>query len=149
MTKEKTVKFTTFGPNRGLTLQIGNYQFTDGVCEIPEADSSSATRVLCRYYDVCQEHELEAHIKEYDRKYANSNVGDDPVINTANEEVAKRNSPRKPAAEKEKAPEENPEKAPEKPADTVEPSPEEAITGTANVDPEKEPSAKAGKKKGN
>ena len=144
MTKEKTVKFTTFGPNRGLTLQIGNYQFVDGACEVAEADSSAATRVLCRYYDVCPEHELEEQVKEYDSKYANSNVGDDPVINTANEEVAKRNAVKKPAPEKvtEKVAEKIAEKADEK----AETSTEE---NADNADSDKETSAKAEKKKGN
>ncbi len=102
MTKEKIVKLTTFGPNRNLSLQIGNYNFVDGICEVPEADSASATSVLCRYYDVCFEHELADKIKEYDAIYSNgaANVGDDPVINKANEEVLKRNAPKKVAAEK-------------------------------------------------
>lgn len=140
MTKEKTVKFTTFGPNRGLTLQIGNYQFVDGACEVTEADSSSATRILCRYHDVCFEHELAEQIKEYDSKYANSNVGDDPVINTANEEVAKRNAVKKPAPEKVT------EKVAEKADEKAETSTEE---NADNADSDKEPSAKAEKKKGN
>ena len=66
MTNETTVKFATFGPNRGLTLQIGNFQFVDGICEVPQKESASAASILCRYHDVCYEHELEQKIAEYD-----------------------------------------------------------------------------------
>lgn len=66
MSNETTVKFATFGPNRGLTLQIGNFQFVDGICEVPQKESASAASILCRYHDVCYEHELEQKIAEYD-----------------------------------------------------------------------------------
>lgn len=139
MTKEKIVKFATFGPNRGLTLKIGNYQFVDGECSMPEQDASGAARILCRYHDVCYEHELKDKVKEYDAKYGKpESVGDDPVINQANEEVAKRNSPKKPAAEKA--------------AEKTEPPSEETPENKENPEggeSDKETSAKAEKKKGN
>jgi hypothetical protein len=62
---ERTVKLTTYGPNHGLTLDIGTYHFDNGVCEISEKDAGSAASVLCRYHDVCFEHELEAKLAEY------------------------------------------------------------------------------------
>ncbi|MBX9725629.1 MAG: hypothetical protein K2X09_00045 [Rickettsiales bacterium] len=65
-----TVKFATFGPNRGLSFFIGNHQFVDGICEVPEQAASSASSILTRYYDVCYEHELEQKIAEYDAIYA-------------------------------------------------------------------------------
>ena len=65
-----TVKFATFGPNRGLSFSIGNHKFVDGICEVPEQAASSASSILTRYYDVCYEHELEQKIAEYDAIYA-------------------------------------------------------------------------------
>lgn len=62
---ERTVKLTTYGPNHGLTLDIGTYHFENGVCEIPEKDASAAASILCRYHDVCFEHELEGKLAEY------------------------------------------------------------------------------------
>ena len=62
---ERTVKLTTYGPNHGLTLDIGTYHFDNGVCEIPEKDASAAASILCRYHDVCFEHELEGKLAEY------------------------------------------------------------------------------------
>lgn len=62
---ECTVKLTTYGPNHGLTLDIGTYHFDNGVCEIPEKDASAAASILCRYHDVCFEHELEGKLAEY------------------------------------------------------------------------------------
>lgn len=62
---ERTVKLTTYGPNHGLTLDIGTYHFNNGVCEIPEKDASAAASILCRYHDVCFEHELEGKLAEY------------------------------------------------------------------------------------
>ena len=62
---ERTVKLTTYGPNHGLTLDIGTYHFVNGVCEIPEKDASAAASILCRYHDVCFEHELEGKLVEY------------------------------------------------------------------------------------
>ncbi len=62
---ERTVKLTTYGPNYGLTLDIGTYHFDNGVCEIPEKDASAAASILCRYHDVCFEHELEGKLAEY------------------------------------------------------------------------------------
>jgi hypothetical protein len=62
---ERTVKLTTYGPNHGLTLDIGTYHFENGVCEIPEKDASAAASILCRYHDVCFEHELEGKLSEY------------------------------------------------------------------------------------
>lgn len=62
---ERTVKLTTYGPNHGLTLDIGTYHFVNGVCEIPEKDASAAASILCRYHDVCFEHELEGKLAEY------------------------------------------------------------------------------------
>ena len=66
MSQNTTVKFATFGPNRGLTLQIGNFQFVDGLCEVPANEAASAASILCRYHDVCYDHELEQKIAEYD-----------------------------------------------------------------------------------
>ena len=66
MTQEKMMKFATYGPNRGLTLDIGNYSFKDGFCEVPEKEASAAASVLCRYHDVCYAHELEQKAAEYD-----------------------------------------------------------------------------------
>lgn len=62
---ERIVKLTTYGPNHGLTLDIGTYHFENGVCEIPEKDASAAASILCRYHDVCFEHELEGKLAEY------------------------------------------------------------------------------------
>lgn len=62
---ERTVKLTTYGPNHGLTLDIGTYHFENGVCEIPEKDASAAASILCRYHDVCFEHELEGKLAKY------------------------------------------------------------------------------------
>ena len=66
MSNDHTVKFATFGPNRGLTLQIGNFHFVDGICEVAKNEAASAASILCRYHDVCEEHELEQKIAEYD-----------------------------------------------------------------------------------
>jgi len=105
MSKDRTVKFATFGPNRGLSLTIGSYDFTNGICEVPESHVASATSVLFRYHDVCYERDLEEKAKAYDAEYADkgpkpvekpeadsgsrTNVGDDPLINEANAETAK------------------------------------------------------------
>ena len=71
MSQQNIVKFATFGPNRGLSLYIGTYQFVDGICEVLEQDVSSASRILTRYHDVCYEHELPQKIAEYDAAYQN------------------------------------------------------------------------------
>jgi len=71
MSQQNIVKFATFGPNRGLSLYIGTYQFVDGICEVLEQDVSSASRILTRYHDVCYEHELPEKIAEYDAAYQN------------------------------------------------------------------------------
>ena len=70
MTNE-TTKFTAYGPNRGLTLQIGSFQFVDGVCEVPTNEANAAASILTRYHDVCYEHELEQKTAEYDTAQAN------------------------------------------------------------------------------
>ncbi len=67
----ETVKFTTYGPNRGLTLQIGNFTFANGVCEVPANEANAAASILTRYHDVCYEHELEQKTAEYDTAQAN------------------------------------------------------------------------------
>ena len=64
-------KFTTYGPNRGLTLQIGNFQFVDGVCEVAANEANAAASILTRYHDVCYGHELEQKTAEYDTAQAN------------------------------------------------------------------------------
>ena len=66
MSNESNVKFTTFGPNRGLSLTIGNFQFVDGVCEVAANQATGAASILCRYHDVCYAHELEQKVAEYD-----------------------------------------------------------------------------------
>lgn len=71
MSQQNTVKFSTFGPNRGLSLFIGAYEFIDGICEVPERDVSSATSILTRYHDVCHISELEQKIAEYDATQQN------------------------------------------------------------------------------
>lgn len=71
MSQQNTVKFATFGPNRGLSLFIGAYEFIDGICEVPEKDASSASSILTRYHDVCHAHELEQKIAEYDAAQQN------------------------------------------------------------------------------
>ena len=136
MSNEKTVIFTTFGPNRGLSLKIGDHNFIEGVCEVPEPNASSTARVLCRYYDVCYSHELETKIAEYDEQYGTPVVaGDDPIINKANTETAKANSNKKAAADKTDH------------ADKTDPS---ESGGGGGGDAEKEPASNQnGKKKGN
>jgi len=52
MSNESNVKFTTFGPNRGLSLKIGNFQFVDGACEVAANEATAAASILCRYHDV-------------------------------------------------------------------------------------------------
>jgi|GEM_PF-3975154 len=85
MHQDTIVNFTTYGPNRGLTLHIGNFQFVEGSCEVPANEASAAASILCRYHDVCPAHELEQKIAEYDT--ANQNriaaTGDFPPA-TAN-----------------------------------------------------------------
>jgi hypothetical protein len=71
MSNDTLVKFATFGPNRGLTLQIGNFQFVDGICEVPSNEASAAASILCRYHDVCHAHDLEQKIAEYDTAHQN------------------------------------------------------------------------------
>lgn len=71
MSNQNIVKFTTFGPNRGLSLIIGAYEFVNGVCEVPEKDAPAASSILTRYHDVCYSHELDQKIAEYDTKYQN------------------------------------------------------------------------------
>lgn len=66
MSNESNVKFTTFGPNRGLSLKIGNFQFVDGACEVAANEATAAASILCRYHDVCYAHELEQKVAEYD-----------------------------------------------------------------------------------
>lgn len=64
---EKTISFTTYGPNRGKTITLGNYHFEDGVCHIQESDAAKAASILHNYHDVCYEHELEAKAATYDQ----------------------------------------------------------------------------------
>ncbi len=71
MPQDNTAKFTTYGPNRGLTLAIGAYQFVNGSCVVPAQDANAAASILCRYYDVCYAHELEQEIAEYDAAFPN------------------------------------------------------------------------------
>lgn len=65
-----TAKFATYGPNRGQSLHIGRYEFVDGICEVPQKEAHTASRILCRYHDVCPASELKERIAEYDAKYA-------------------------------------------------------------------------------
>ena len=65
------IKFTTYGPNRGLTLHIGNFDFVDGTCEVPANEANNAATILTRYYDVCFAHELEEKAAEYDAAQEN------------------------------------------------------------------------------
>lgn len=69
MSNDNLTRFTTYGPNRGLTLAIGAYQFIDGVCALPAQDAHAAASILCRYHDVCHAHELEEKIAEYDAAF--------------------------------------------------------------------------------
>ncbi|NBX02621.1 MAG: hypothetical protein EBR02_00870 [Alphaproteobacteria bacterium] len=71
MSNESNVKFTTFGPNRGLSLKIGNFQFVDGACEVAANEATAAASILCRYHDVCYAHELEQKVAEYDTAQEN------------------------------------------------------------------------------
>lgn len=70
MSQDNLARFTTYGPNRGLTLAIGTYQFIDGVCTLPAQDAHAAASILCRYHDVCPAHELEQKSAEYDAAYS-------------------------------------------------------------------------------
>ena len=73
-----TVKFATYGPNRGQTLNIGSYQFVDGFCEVPQKDVSAATRILCRYHDVCLSGELDEKIVEYNAQHGEVKTASTP-----------------------------------------------------------------------
>lgn len=72
MSNDNLTRFTTYGPNRGLTLAIGAYQFIDGICALPAQDAHAASSILCRYHDVCYAHELEEKIAEYDAAFPQS-----------------------------------------------------------------------------
>lgn len=71
MSQSTSIKFATFGPNRGLSFYIGSYEFIDGICEVAERDVSAAASILCRYHDVCLAAELEQKIAEYDAMHQN------------------------------------------------------------------------------
>ena len=126
-----TVKFATFGPNRGLSFFIGNHQFVEGICEVPEQAASSASSILTRYYDVCYEHELEQKIAEYDAIYAKPETY--PTGNLSQE------APKTP--EKEPEITQNPESGQSSPAQpetqNEPPAPDAANTGDADPDAKK------------
>jgi len=104
MSNESNVKFTTFGPNRGLSLKIGNFQFADGACEVAANEATAAASILCRYHDVCYAHELEQKVAEYDTARENrlAATGEFPPATKLDESA-------KSVPEPEKHPEKQPE----------------------------------------
>ena len=110
MSNESNVKFTTFGPHRGLSLKIGNFQFVDGACEVAS--------ILCRYHDVCYAHELEQKVAEYDTARENglAATGEFPP-------ATKLDEPAKPEPEPEKQPEPQAEPSAEPQSQTGEEQP--------------------------
>lgn len=135
-----TVKFATFGPNRGLSLNIGAYEFTDGICEVQEKDAAAAASILTRYHDVCHAHELEQKIAEYDTAQQNKEAA------TSNPP-----QPETPAPPANPEPEPKPETPTPAPAEeSPEPAPaaaQEAPTAESAPATEKEPPAEGEEKK--
>lgn len=131
MTQQNTVKFATFGPNRGLSLFIGAYQFIEGICEVPEKDASSASSILTRYHDVCHAHELEQKIAEYDAAQQNRTAvsgnlqPENPPANPAQSE-----KPATPQPAENPQPGENPP-APKPEASKEPPAPDSGDAGNA------------------
>ncbi len=138
MSQQNTVKFATFGPNRGLSLFIGAYEFIDGICEVPEKDASSASSILTRYHDVCHAHELDQKIAEYDTGQQNhaAAASSNPQPETP---PAKPAQPEKPAAQKpsDNPPEPKPETPPQPDAQKEQPELDAGNSGDADADAKK------------
>lgn len=116
----ESVKFTTYGPNRGLTLQIGNFQFVDGICEVAANEANAAASILTRYHDVCYGHELEQKAAEYDTAQANRAAADTtfpepakPKATAKTKQDDAESGEQQPAADAAKAEAEGEAKAPE------------------------------------
>lgn len=121
-----TVKFATYGPNRGQTLNIGSYQFVDGFCEIAQKDVSAATRILCRYHDVCLSGELDEKIAEYNAQHGEVKTAPTPPVAPE----TKTEPPAAPPAEPKTEPKaETPAESGEGEAKTEEPAGKEAGDG--------------------
>ena len=153
MSNESNVKFTTFGPNRGLSLKIGNFQFVDGACEVAANEATAAASILCRYHDVCYAHELEQKVAEYDTARENrlAATGEFPP-------ATKLDEPAKPEPEQAKQPEPQAEPSAEPQSQTGEEQPstdapqetpaqqEEAPQGESKPDAEAKKTQGNGKK---
>ena len=63
-------KFILIGPNAGKTVTLGGFAFTDGVCEVSEADAEKGTAFLAEYHSAYPQELAADKQAEYDRVQA-------------------------------------------------------------------------------
>nr|BDD45294.1 hypothetical protein 16 [bacterium] len=61
---EQTLTLVTYGKNKGQDVVINGHRFIKGRLELSAGDAEKASKILCRYHDVCFEHELKDKVKE-------------------------------------------------------------------------------------
>lgn len=138
---ERSVRYELVGVHAGKTIKLGGFQFTDGVCNVPQSAHDNFGRALRNFWSAYPAHEITDEMREASARM------EDPATRRERERAEAQARREQAAAQRE--------------AESAEPTPSElaasreadgAVAPAANEDPALEPATssqeKAGRGKG-